>query len=727
MRVGFIGFGPVVTDLHLPAIRRLGWAVSFVADRDRRRLDEAAVLAPEANRIDQDWSALPGGIPESDLVVVALPNHLHEGACRQLLDWRVPTLCEKPLTLTSEACRELGSAFAAAKVPLVVGMCRRFIPAVTMGRKILRRALLGEVISVRISHGGPYAWPSESGEPFRPENGGVLADMGVHYLDIARWWFGDLTITRYWDDWHGGVEAEAAVDLKTASGIPVRIELSRRRTLRNEICVQGSEANLVIDVDRFDACRIEWEHDQMRASVRQMGATNADFIAAFERQFEAVGRHVKGQAAILVDAFDQAATMSLIESCYSSRRSIKESPSQTIPSSANLGWRESVAITGATGFIGTRLVERLFDAGVSDVRAIVRGYRTVAGIARYPIRLERSSLFDIDALRRAFRGASTVVHLAFGARGTPRERRRTTIDGTRCVLEAAIAEGVESIVVLSTLWVLGFPKGDREFDETAAYKPYGGEYARSKATMERWALRRSRHSPKSRIVVLNPGIVYGPWAPTYVQLPAQLASENKFCWIENGSGICHYCYIDNLIDGIALAANEPQAHGKRFLIFDGRCTWREFLAPFVSLHKKSWKSLTARQLFSAQARTSIVDLIRVILRTPETKNILKKLPLALWGARVLRWANFKGKKQFTKCAGCKEDPKVDATTVPPAWISILFPDVKTQFTNAFATMRLKYKPNVSLIKGQLYSVRWLKTMESKALPFKENKSSGIEI
>ena len=150
---------------------------------------------------------------------------------------------------------------------------------------------------------------------------------------------------------------------------------------------------------------------------------------------------------------------------------------------------------------------------------------------------------------------------------------------TKCVVEAAIAAQCDAVVVLSSMAVFGHPNG--ETDESAPYRPAYGDYGRSKMRMEQWCVERSRTSGRTRIVVLNPSCVYGPAGPTYTELPATLAREGHFCWIDAGSGNANYVYVDNLVDAILLAAATPEAHGQRFLINDGMVSWRRFLEPLV--------------------------------------------------------------------------------------------------------------------------------------------------
>src|SRR5262249_48588438 len=127
-------------------------------------------------------------------------------------------------------------------------------------------------------------------------------------------------------------------------------------------------------------------------------------------------------------------------------------------------------ITGVTGFIGGHLAERLLKCGFSEITGLVRRPQTCAHIARYPLKLHVADLLDFDSVRKGVQGQRYIFHLAVG-RGGP-DAEAVTLQGTKNVVNAAIEEECETIVVLSTINVLGWPNG--ETTEDAPYRPAGG-------------------------------------------------------------------------------------------------------------------------------------------------------------------------------------------------------------------------------------------------------------
>ena len=365
-----------------------------------------------------------------------------------------------------------------------------------------------------------------------------------------------------------------------------------------------------------------------------------------------------------------------------------------------------VLVTGGSGFIGSRLVARLAAQDCRPIVAPVRSYRNCVELARFPVEMPRLDLLDAAAVRFAVQGARHVFHLAYGRDGD--DAARVTVEGTRNVVEAAIAAGCDSVVVLSTMFVFGRPDTPQLVDETWPYAPIGSGYAPSKVAMERWCVARAQSSPQTRIVILNPTFVFGVQGKTFTRMPAEMASRGEFCWIEGGHGIANYVYVENLIDAMLLAATCKEAHGRRFLINDGDCTWRELLTPLLGPYAAELPSYNAAELAALNqvAPKRLRDLVRAAARSPEISEAVNGMrwlgPLKQLLLRKLpRWR--KNLRQLGGKPGVTAPPR----GVPPAWLAELFAPATTRFSARLAADVLGWKPRIRMEAAMIATTAWL--------------------
>jgi len=694
-KILILGAGAATEHLHLPALARLGWLEqATVADLNGETLSRLKVLHPPIRASAVGFNDAINA-ERVDFVLVALPNHLHEEACLAALEAGVPVLCEKPLALSAQTCLSLGAAFHVAGITLGVGMSRRFTHAFRAMQVAIRAGVIGEIHSVQVSHGGLYEWPSNTGEAFRPANGGVLADMGVHFLDLLQILLGKLELESYSDDWAGGVEAECVMKLKSQKGQPATLRLSRRRALENELTVQGASSTLTIHAANFAHCTLSVKGE---ISGKIGLGIEADFVDAFVEQYRQWWQGLNGSQHEVSSAFEHAEVIALVQQAYQQR------PTPTPRTTEELQGR--IGITGATGFIGTRLVERFGAHSGLQLRCLVRSYRRAAGIACLPMEMMRVNLEKSIELAEAFRGCRYVVHLAYGNDGEVTQQKRTTIDGTKAVVEAAIQAEVEAVVILSSLWVFGFPESDTEIDENAIYRPHAGAYAESKAEMEKWCLERGKTSGSTRIVILNPGNVYGPWGYAYTQLPLDLAASGTFAFVEEGAGLCHYNHVDNLVDAITAALISPAAHGQRFIIADGCCTWRHFLTGLLGESADSIPSMTKDEILAqAPPDGRFIDVLHAILRSEEVRCAARSVPM------IRRLSTFLPRRWLKARAGTMAPARSHSQPSPlgkpvPTWLVDLYPFNLTRFSIAKAESILGWRPKVTLEEGLAEARAW---------------------
>ena len=114
-------------------------------------------------------------------------------------------------------------------------------------------------------------------------------------------------------------------------------------------------------------------------------------------------------------------------------------------------------VTGASGFVGARLVERLALESNATPRVLVRSIGRAAPLSRLPIEIAVGDLRDSRAVEAAVRGCTVVIHCARGTHGTLAERRDVDVEGARNILEASVHAGVDRVVHTSTIAVYRVP------------------------------------------------------------------------------------------------------------------------------------------------------------------------------------------------------------------------------------------------------------------------------
>ena len=368
-------------------------------------------------------------------------------------------------------------------------------------------------------------------------------------------------------------------------------------------------------------------------------------------------------------------------------------------------------ITGATGFIGGHLLDHLHSQEQGAIRVIARSPASYANVARYPVELAPADLLVKDQIERAVAGARIVFHLAYGRDGP--DRSRVTVEGTKNVVNAAIAAGAEAIVILSTMYVFGFPRDVEIVDESCPYRSYGGEYGRSKAKMEQWCLERARNSGNTRIVVLNPTCVFGPRGGAYTTLPIQLAHRRQFCWVDGGKGLCNYTYVANLVDALLLASENRELNGVRFIINDGWMSWREFFDPFLeelAIDVPNYARADLDRLWRSGPSFSLRELVRAIKSSPQVREVVKrsavlKSAFATANRHGLGVFFAAGRAQPISIGRAGTNGSADR---PPLWLPELFPANAVRFSAKRAQDHLEWHPRVSLDKAREKTLKWLR-------------------
>lgn len=227
-----------------------------------------------------------------------------------------------------------------------------------------------------------------------------------------------------------------------------------------------------------------------------------------------------------------------------------------------------VAVVGAGGFVGARLVEMATLAGRTDIVPIVRAYRSVGRNAHLGVRHRIADASRPESLEDALAGCDVVVNLTTG-------RPADILPITRSVYAAAVASGARTVVHMSSAAVYGQVDRPGLTDDAAPRLDHWMSYARQKGLAESF-LRDRMREPRPAIVVLRPSLVWGPGSP-WVLGPARELLTGSAYLVGNGAGVCNLTYVDNLVRSILAVADDPAPVSRFFhLRDDSHVTWREY-------------------------------------------------------------------------------------------------------------------------------------------------------
>ena len=352
-----------------------------------------------------------------------------------------------------------------------------------------------------------------------------------------------------------------------------------------------------------------------------------------------------------------------------------------------------IAVIGAGGFIGSRIVESFHLRGWGEIRPVVRRVSALARSSRFNLDPCIADARDKRALCAALSGCEYLIHAASGDDAT-------ILKMVAPVFSAAQQTGVRRIVYLSSACVHGqSPQpGTDENSRLRADQPIS--YNNAKVRAERRFLY-LRAKGNVEIVLLRPGIVYGPRSSWIGSFADQLLTGRAF--VVNGArGICNSIYIDNLVHAIRLALTADRVDGQAFLVGDQETvTWRDLYEPIVKA-----MGMVFEEIPSVNSSASNVSSFERIMRMGDSKlgkSLLRILP------RRLRNATYEGlsawfEYQPNSCDSSKglELPRVaDLERTLLQTCSWKLPSQKAERV-------LGYFPQVSFQEGCRRSVEWLR-------------------
>lgn len=238
-------------------------------------------------------------------------------------------------------------------------------------------------------------------------------------------------------------------------------------------------------------------------------------------------------------------------------------------------------VTGGSGFIGGRLVERLVSEGHA-VRALARSDAAAARVEELGAEAVRGDLGERASLAAGAAGCETAFHLAahLGEWGPWEDFELGNVEGTRNALAGCEEAGVRRFVHCGTEAALMAGEPLVHVDETAPLRPDSrAPYPATKAKAEQAV--RDANGAGLETVVVRPRFVWGKGDTTLLPEMVKTVEAGKFAWVGGGRNVTDTAHVDNVVEGLVLAA-EKGTPGEAYFVTDGEpVVFREFVTAML--------------------------------------------------------------------------------------------------------------------------------------------------
>ncbi|HET8865576.1 MAG TPA: NAD-dependent epimerase/dehydratase family protein [Gracilimonas sp.] len=315
---------------------------------------------------------------------------------------------------------------------------------------------------------------------------------------------------------------------------------------------------------------------------------------------------------------------------------------------------KKVLVTGATGFLGSRLAELLADKEKSVVTGIGRNLERVAHLREKGIDLKKVDILNTEDIEKVVTGQDYVFHSAAIIDGDHDAGQKVNVDATKALVETSGKKGVSRFIHVSTLAVYDMPQTGEIGESTPLALNHSAMYNRTKSQAEKVA-REMAEKTNLELSIIRPSMIYGPGYGIWSEGMFNLILNDKPVYIGDGSTNFYPVYVDDVVQALILCAKSPNAVGEAYNIVHEVTDWKTFMDHYAKIVNK------------------------------ETKGI----PLFI--ARMMAWGN--------KIPGIKTP--IDQGFIEMANSYNTFPTQK-------AKNQLGWKPETSLREGLQNTTEWLK-------------------
>lgn len=288
---------------------------------------------------------------------------------------------------------------------------------------------------------------------------------------------------------------------------------------------------------------------------------------------------------------------------------------------------QPVLVTGATGFIGSRVVHKLLQKEVA-VKILALPGEVVPVEWAQKVEIVRGSISDAQAVEKAAAEVKTIIHLVAIVTDWGDEKKywEFTVEGSRKIFEEAI-KNKSRVVLASSIVVYGDKIYSQSCPEETPYGKTFGPYSRTKQAQEKLAW--DYYNNKGmRLTVVRPANAYGPRSGPWLHDVVNVLRSGSPGLISGGNMNAGLAYVDNVADMLILAGSTEKSIGRAYNASDGTdVTWKQYFTDIADMigankPKSILRPLAAFGAYLMEGIWNILGIQKRPLITREALNLI---------------------------------------------------------------------------------------------------------
>ena len=584
LRIAIIGCGRITEIGHLPAVLSLpSVKLTVLVDTDLSRAKILKQTYAINCEVADDFRRVANIV---DSVIIATPNSSHYEVAAYFLENGIHSLVEKPLTIDPREANHLSEISELNNCVLSVGYVTRFFPSTILMKEMIDKKYFGHIERFDYEFGSIGGWSPVSGYNLTRDSsgGGVLVVSGSHFLDRLIYWFGYPEIIECSSDSHGGVEAnfKARLLFKQSGGeeFTGTLFVSKTDKLRNSFRLTGQNYDVELPEGQDDWIKVtpkNYEKSfEYRVFPKRFLRKKSEY-QYFILQLKDFVESIKLKKKPVIDGREGSKSVRLLAELY--KKAGRLSEPWLLVDHRTHGEKvrrptEKILVTGASGFVGGALCERLYFDNNCQFRAMIHNTGNAGRIARLPIEIVKADLLNKEEVYQSVKSCSKIVNLVRGGVAVDTK-------GLKNLLNAALEYKVNRFLHVSSVAVYGDNPPPGSEREEFPPDPSGNKYGELKLKQEQIVQKYVRKGLPC--VILRPPNIYGPFSSYTLMMLDRIKSKRVFL-LDKGKNPCNVVHVYNLIDAILLALEVDEAVGKTYFVTDGEpIIWKDFIEANIEM------------------------------------------------------------------------------------------------------------------------------------------------